>query len=310
MLAPFGSLTSLEKSTKKSINWIKVRKETNELFDYFSANAHNSETLYPNLDITERDISEALTTGLSRKPATVSPSIYKLGAFAKVMRGIATGSNEFFFLTRKQAKQLGIIQEYLKTAVGRTRDVTTSIITTEDIDKLDQKGRPTLLLCLSDQSTTILPLALQNYIKQGEEKRLHEKVLILTRNPWYKMERREPPPFLFAYLGRRSTRFIKNEAGIIPLTGFLCLYPHSQDSAYIANLWQVLQHEETVNNLALVGKSYGSGAIKVEPKALANLPLPKHLVDRYLSPVPTRSPSYSQPDQEKPTLLPQLILFT
>ncbi|HRD50685.1 MAG TPA: N-6 DNA methylase, partial [Candidatus Contendobacter sp.] len=294
---------------KKSINWIRVRKETSELFDYFGSGSHEPEASYLDLDITERDISEALITGLSRKPAIVSRSGYKLGDFAKIIRGIATGSNEFFFLTRKQARQLEIPQEYLKTAVGRTRDVTTSTITTEDTDRIDQKGRPTLLLCLGDQSTTILPVALQNYIKQGVEKKLHEKILISTRNPWYKMERREPPPFLFAYLGRRSVRFIKNEAGVIPLTGFLCLYPHSQDSAYIANLWQVLQHEETVNNLALVGKSYGSGAIKVEPRALANLPLPKHLVDRYLSPTPTPSLSHSQPNQEKPSLPPQLILF-
>jgi hypothetical protein len=33
-------------------------------------------------------------------------------------------------------------------------------------------------------------------------------------------------------------------------------------------LWQLLQHPETVKNLVRVGKSYGSGAIKVEPRAL------------------------------------------
>ncbi|HNC43012.1 MAG TPA: hypothetical protein PLU80_02455, partial [Acidobacteriota bacterium] len=33
-------------------------------------------------------------------------------------------------------------------------------------------------------------------------------------------------------------------------------------------------HPETIANLALVGKSYGSGAIKVEPRALEKLQLP------------------------------------
>jgi hypothetical protein len=88
------------------------------------------------------------------------------------------------------------------------------------------------------------------------------------------MERRVAPPFLFAYLGRRSARFIRNTARVIPLTGFLCVYPHADDDVSIEKLWQILRHPEIIFNLSLVGKSYGDGAIKVEPRALEKLPLP------------------------------------
>ena len=88
------------------------------------------------------------------------------------------------------------------------------------------------------------------------------------------MEVRTPPPFLFAYLGRRNTRFIRNLAGVVPLTGFLCVYPKSRDAEFVEKLWHVLRDPETIANLSLVGKSYGSGAIKVEPRALERLPLP------------------------------------
>jgi hypothetical protein len=88
------------------------------------------------------------------------------------------------------------------------------------------------------------------------------------------MEARSAPPFLFAYLGRRSARFIRNTARVIPLTGFLCVYPHSEDTDSVEKLWQVLQRPEIVFNLSMVGKSYGDGAIKVEPRALEKLPLP------------------------------------
>jgi hypothetical protein len=40
-------------------------------------------------------------------------------------------------------------------------------------------------------------------------------------------------------------------------------------------LWLALEHPATIANLALVGKSYGSGAIKVEPRALERLPIPQ-----------------------------------
>jgi hypothetical protein len=46
----------------------------------------------------------------------------------------------------------------------------------------------------------------------------------------------------------------------------------------VERLWRVLSHPETVANLAKVGKSYGGGAIKVEPRALERLPLPDRLV--------------------------------
>src|SRR5262249_46653287 len=107
---------------------------------------------------------------------------------------------------------------------------------------------------------------------------LPQRPLIAQRRPWYKMEVRTPPAFLFAYLGRRNARFIRNLAGVLPLTGFLCVYPRSEEPDYVERLWQVLRHPETVNNLAAVGKSYGSGAIKVEPRALEQLPLPTQIV--------------------------------
>ncbi|HEV2237865.1 MAG TPA: hypothetical protein VGR57_14495, partial [Ktedonobacterales bacterium] len=103
---------------------------------------------------------------------------------------------------------------------------------------------------------------------------LPDRPLISQRKPWYRMEARSVPPFLFAYLGRRNARFIRNTAGVLPLTGFLCVYPRDTDPHSLMQLWTVLQHPDTVANLARVGKSYGSGAIKVEPRALESLPIP------------------------------------
>src|SRR5581483_10454408 len=118
----------------------------------------------------------------------------------------------------------------------------------------------------------------RKYILQGQQLGLAQRPLIMQRRPWYKMEVRSAPPFLFAYLGRRNARFIRNLAGAMPLTGFLCVYPQRADIAFIEQLWQVLHHPETISNLPLVGKSYGSGAIKVEPRALERLPLPSAIV--------------------------------
>lgn len=238
------------------------------------------------LIIQRRQIREGLFTGLSRGAREGNEEGPSLGDFALVMRGIATGANDFFFLTRKQTTDLGIPSEFLLPAVGRTRDVQANTITAETLRQLDIAGRPTLLFAPDGRPIDRFPHPIRAYLRHGEAIGLNKRPLIATRRPWYKMEVRPGPPFLFAYLGRRSTRFIRNLSRVTPLTGFLCVYPHRTDAEFLAKLWELLQHPDTIKNLGLVGKSYGDGAIKVEPRALERLPLPKKLLaDLGLKPI-------------------------
>lgn len=230
------------------------------------------------LVVTQRRVSEALITGLSRSPIVGTMNKYILGDFAQVVRGIATGANEFFFMTAEQVKQTGIPEGYFTRAIGRTRDVPTEEITQETLDMLEAKGRPTFLLTLNGGSFENYPESLKEYLRKGEQLGLPQRPLISQRKPWYKTESRTAPPFLFAYLGRRNSRFIRNTAKVVPLTGFLCVYPKSDEREYIECLWKILSHPDTINNLSMVGKSYGGGAIKVEPRALERLPIPVHVI--------------------------------
>ncbi len=192
------------------------------------------------------------------------------------MRGIATGANEFFFLTEQQTKDIGIPREFLKRAIGRTKDVSEDVLTEADLESLNDKNRPTYLLSINGDND--FPKTIVDYLEAGEKSGLPDRALIKQRKPWYKMERRIIPPLLFAYLGRRNTRFIKNEARALPLTSFLCVYPFCDDKKHVESLWHALNHTDTLKNLNLVGKSYGSGAIKVEPGNLRKLPIPAHIV--------------------------------
>lgn len=236
---------------------------------------------FSSLEITKRKVSNSLETGFSRPLNESSEEFLTLGDFADVVRGIATGANEFFFLTEDKIDKLQIPKEFFVSAIGRTRDVETEIIDDKVIENLRKKNRPTFLLNLNGEPFAELPETLQNYLKHGETLDLPKRPLISQRKIWYKMETRKVPPFLFAYLGRRNTRFIRNLYGVLPLTSFLCVYPKKENKEFIENLWQVLRHPETLSNLSLIGKSYGSGAIKVEPRSLEKLPLSKKLLVKY-----------------------------
>jgi hypothetical protein len=176
-------------------------------------------------------------------------------------------------LTRFRADEIGIPPEFLLPAIGRTRDVFGDTLTAARLRELDERGRPTMLFSPDGRPLEQYPAAVRDYLEQGVALDLPKRPLIATRRPWYRMEKRSAPPFLFAYLGRRDARFIRNLAGAVPLTGFLCVYPRRTDDDFIERLWQVLRRPETIRNLRLVGKSYGGGAIKVEPRALERLPI-------------------------------------
>jgi len=261
------------------IKWIRCLEPRSQgLLTYLKSDL--VDTGFKDITIYERDLAEAVLTGLSRPPREASVvDEYTLSDFARVMRGIATGANEYFFLTLEQAQALEIPLEFFVPAIGRTRDVEEAFVTPETLRRLDTKGRPTLLFFPNNVRWDAMPNSVKNYIRVGEESGISQRTLIATRQPWYKMEVREVPKFLFAYLGRRNARFIKNDAGIVPLTGFLCIYPRSNDAEYIEKLWAVLQHPETLANLHRVGKSYGSGAIKVEPRSLERLPISSRVVE-------------------------------
>ena len=275
-----NAIVFLIKNSKpeNTLFWIKVKEAyTTDLFDFVTSDFQKQN--FDALEITNRNLKEAVTTGLSRPPQNHHGFKFHLNDFANVMRGIATGSNEFFFLTSEQVKEFDIPDEFFKRAIGRTKDATDNILTAKDIENLDENNRPTYLFTTNGHHS--FPKSVSNYLKIGEDLGLPARSLIKQRNPWYKMEERKAPPLLFAYLGRRNTRFIKNEANVLPLTGFLCVYPKYDDKEYIENLWHALNHPDTLENLRLVGKSYGSGAIKVEPSNLNKLPIPEHIVQQF-----------------------------
>ncbi|MCS7017471.1 MAG: hypothetical protein NZM42_15320, partial [Gemmatales bacterium] len=81
---------------------------------------------------------------------------------------------------------------------------------------------------------------------------------------------------------------IRNTARVVPLTGFLCVYPKDDRGEHLEQIWKILNHPDTVANLSKIGKTYGDGAIKVEPRLLEKLPIPDHVVEEFGFPVQMR----------------------
>lgn len=238
------------------------------------------------MEVQTRRVDEAIRTGLSRAPSEAI-SDFHLSDVASVVRGIATGANDFFLMTREQAAARNLPSSFLKPCIARVRDLDGDRITPACLERLEKKGRPTLLLDIPATPFENLPDSVKDWIREGEALGFHNRPLIKTRRPWYRMEQRKVPPLLFAYLGRRDCRFILNDAGVVPLSCLLCVYPKHSPPRLV---WETLNRPESIANLAMVGKSYGGGAIKVEPRGLERLPISNTAMESLLGTMPIQDP--------------------
>src|SRR3972149_5886746 len=116
---------------QKSIYWVRAKEAySSDLLHFVTSNF--KENKYASIDVCKRQLKESINTGLSRPEQNLNNYKYHLNDFANVMRGIATGANN-----------------YLKVAVGRTKDASDDIITTENIKQIEGNKRPTLLLSIA-----------------------------------------------------------------------------------------------------------------------------------------------------------------
>jgi len=215
-------------------------------------------------------LNKAVSRGFTRSQTVPDVEGVRFSDMAKVVRGIATGSNDYFTFTKHRLIQEGLDERDFVRSVARVKDVPGETLRVEDLRSLDASGRPTYLLSID--SETKMTEELQRYLIRGEKDGENSGALVRARKVWYYMEKRESVPILFAYLGRRKTRFIRSFVEISPLTGFLCVYP--LEGVDTDRLCETLNHPSTISELAKVGKSYGNGAIKVEPGGLRNLIVP------------------------------------
>ncbi len=138
-----------------------------------------------------------------------------------VVRGIATGANDYFVFNQQKAKKYSINDHFLLPCITKYKDVTVSLFTVKHFEKLKTKNANIFLFNA--------PKILKNkkaisYIELGVQSGINQKYLTSKRNPWYLLENRPPAPIWVSVFNRNAIKFVRNEAGISNLTTFHCIY--------------------------------------------------------------------------------------
>lgn len=196
-------------------------------------------------------------------------NLIPFNSVAKVVRGIATGSNDYFTFNLTKVKKYNIPEEYLLPCISKSKDVISPFFTKQDFEKLKNNNANIFLLNTYKNPSYKSVL---DYIKLGEQDNIHKKYLTSKRNPWYILENRPPSPIWVGVFNRTGIKFIRNEIGISNLTTFHCVYPVSNlfSNIEIDLLFAYLLIDIAKDIFNDNRREYGDGLKKFEPNDLNN----------------------------------------
>jgi adenine-specific DNA-methyltransferase len=194
-------------------------------------------------------------------------NLVPFSTYAKVVRGIATGSNEYFTFKQSKAKEYNIEEQYLLPCICSAKDAKTAFFTTQDFEELKKNDKPIFLFNAKNSTNENI----NSYIQKGETEEINKRFLTASRTPWYSLENRQPAPIWVSVFNRTGLRFIRNEANISNLTSYHCIYPKKASLFSELNidlLFAYLLTDTAKQIFEDNSRQYGNGLQKFEPNDL------------------------------------------
>lgn len=193
--------------------------------------------------------------------STKFKNLVSFANYGKVVRGIATGSNDYFTFNTSKANKYKIGTNSLLPCICKAVDARSPFFTNDDFEDLKANNKAVFLLNAKNSPDEHV----KRYIEIGVELEVNKKFLTASRNPWYSLENRPPSPIWVSVFNRNGLRFIRNEAGISNLTTFHCIYLNMFSLPKADLLFAYLLTDVSRKIFEDNRREYGNGLQKFEP---------------------------------------------
>lgn len=177
---------------------------------------------------------------------------------ARAMRGITTGCNDYFMMSKKEALMRGISERSMLKCIGKALQGT-AIFKDSDFNELSDSGMKMYLF----NATAFLDASASDYIKIGECSGVDKRYITSSRNPWYSLEKRNPAPILASVFIRNGGFFLRNETDAVNLSCYHGIYPFSDIAPDF--LFAYLLTPSAKEAIGVNLREYGRGLSKLEP---------------------------------------------
>jgi hypothetical protein len=185
---------------------------------------------------------------------------------------MVTGANKFFSLTDEEVKRHELpTSDLLPISPPGSRHFRSLAFSRVQWNREARAGaRVYLFRPLGEHPS---PPA-RKYIAIGEEAGLHTRFKCRNRKPWWQVPLVRTPDYFLTYMNGLAPRIIANRAGVGYLNsvhGFVV----ARQARSLANLLPVLfLNSASLLSAELVGRSYGGGILKLEPREAELLLVP------------------------------------
>ena len=186
--------------------------------------------------------------------------------------GMVTGNNKFFALSPARADELGLdASALLPLSPPGSRHLRGLAFTSEDWTELGREGRPTHLFRPTGEPTS----AVADYVAAGQTAGVNLAYKCRVRHPWWRVPLVPPADLLLTYMNADTPRLITNLARVHHLNSVHGVYLRPQ----LKDLGSALLPLGSLNSMTLVGaetvgRAYGGGMLKLEPREADRLPVP------------------------------------
>ncbi len=204
-----------------------------------------------------------------------------LQSWGETTLGAVTGRNNYFALSPDQAHELGLREEEtVALSPPGSRHLRGLSLTTTAWRELGEAGSRTLLF-RPGPDRAAMSAGARRYLAVGEADAVHEAYKCRVRSPWWQVPLVAVADLLVTYMNADTPRLTTNLAEVRHLNSVhgLFLAEHTRDLGRellpLASLNSV-----TLLGAELVGRAYGGGMLKLEPREADQLPVPTTAVVR------------------------------
>jgi adenine-specific DNA-methyltransferase len=186
--------------------------------------------------------------------------------------GMVTGNNSFFALTEEKRESLSLTDsELVRISPPGSRHLRGISFESADWRRMKKDGQQVYLFRPPEEPTA----AAARYIELGEAQTVQTAFKCRVRTPWWRVPLVAIPDLFFTYMNSDAPRLVANRARV----GYLNSVHGLVLPKHLRKIGMNLLPLAMLNSLSLlgaelIGRSYGGGILKLEPKEADLLPVP------------------------------------